>query len=79
MSFFEPALQTTVSFYGLPVILLACFITLVVTLIRRRRGVRLTVGRFAAYFLITTLLCFALTLVGNWLFLLVAVENTQGF
>lgn len=79
MSFLEPALQTTISFYGLPVILLACFITLGIILIRRSRGEALTLGKLAAYFLITTTLCFALTAVGNWLFLLVAVENTQGF
>jgi hypothetical protein len=73
---FEFALQTTVGFCGLPVFLLACLTTLVVILIRRRRGEMLTLVRVGAYFVVVVSLCFVLTLAANWFFLLVRVENT---
>jgi hypothetical protein len=79
MDFFGFALQITVVFCGLPIILISCLITLVINIMCRKHGKMLTLSRLVAYFLISMLLCFILILAGNWFFLLVGVESTQGF
>jgi hypothetical protein len=77
MAFFNPALQTTFTLCGLPIVLISCLITLTTLVFQRRRGKNLTPSTGITCFLLVLSLCFVASLVANWLFLLVAVENIQ--
>ena len=79
MDFFSPALQTTITLCVLPIIFIAFLVTLGFVFLRRRRIKNLSVSTGIAYFLFVLLKCFLVSFLGNWLFLIVGVENPQGF
>jgi hypothetical protein len=79
MDFFSPALQMTISFCGLPIIFISLLTTLTLLFLRRRQINNLTLQTGVKYFLVILVICFIVILLGNWLFLIVGTENTQGF
>ena len=79
MDFFPPALQTTIGLCGFPIVLIACLVTLALVLIHRRSIKKGIVSKAIVYFLAALAISFVIALLGNWVFLLIGIENTQGF
>lgn len=79
MNFFTPAIQTTISFCGIPIILISCLIVLALVILFRGRNVSIGASTYLKYFVLVILICTVVVALGNWLFLLVATENTISY
>gem|GEM_PF-4874454 len=68
MNFFIPAMQTTISFCGIPILFIACLITLVWILLLQKRNRSIEAVTYLKVFLLVILVCTVVVALGNWIF-----------